>query len=167
MKRFLKKHYKRIIVLLLDAMIVPGALVCKLLTEHMLETEATCAWTVFGGKCLTCGGTHFVRDLSAFILGGDITSGFEKHYLLDAFLDNQLLFVMTLFFFVTLVMFNLWFVFGLDLGKKGLKIMYSVPSAIIFGVVVIGFLVWRNWMVVPNATVYFMKLAQQRMLERM
>ncbi len=137
MKQFLKKHYKRIIILTCDAMIVPMALLCKLITENMLKTDSTCAWTLLGGQCISCGGTHFVNDLASLRI-------------VDAFFDNQLMFFITLFFIATLIMFNLWWVFDLSFGKKALVRMYSVPTVIIFCSALIIFLVWRNWFAIPT-----------------
>lgn len=131
MKLFFKKNYKSIIIIAFDILCIPIALICKLLTNGMLKTDNPCMWTKLGGQCISCGGTHFVNDLTSFRF-------------IDAFFDNQLLFVLTVYFFITLILFNLWWIFNLSFPKKILKLMYSIPSAVIFAYFIIGFTIWRN-----------------------
>lgn len=130
-KRTLKMIF-RILVIVADGLLVPALVLCRWLSEQMLSApEAPCYVTLFGGKCITCGGTHFVYDL----LSGKI---------ITAFMDNQFLFICTLYLFVTLIMLNLFLVFNLDFAKKVLKYMYNIPVLIGFIVFLFLFIFIRN-----------------------
>lgn len=131
MNRFFKKQYKRIIILGADLLCLVLALVCRPLSAQMLSNETTCWYSTWGGQCLTCGATHFVNDLLSFRIG-------------QAFLDHQLLFVLTVFFLITLVMLNLWLLFDLAFAKKMLKWMYHIPTLVLFVLGVIVFMIRRN-----------------------
>ena len=127
---WIKKHYKLWIVLL-DVLIAPGIFLCRWLTDTMLSTDNPCVWTLFGGQCITCGGTHFVNDLANFRI-------------FAALQDNLFLFVLTVFLLLTLVFLNLWLVFGIPFFKKVLKKMYNIPSLIIWLSVMVLFVIVRN-----------------------
>lgn len=131
MKEFLRKHYKKIIVLSIDALCLIIALCCKPLSELMLSSDTDCLWASLGGQCLTCGGTHFVNDLFSLRIA-------------DAFMDNQLLFIVTVYFAITLIVVNLLWLFNLSFALKILKWMYNIPVLIVFSVGTIAFLLWRN-----------------------
>lgn len=132
MKAFVITHYKKILILAADALCVLAALIGKPLSELMLQkTNQVCFWTLLGGQCPTCGGTHFVRDLLSGQLGA-------------AFADNQLLFAATVYFAVSLIALNLWLLFDLGFAKKILRWMYNIPTLIIWGVGLIAFLLARN-----------------------
>ena len=131
MKNFIKRHYIKITLIAFDVLILPCILLCKLITDLMLKSNDVCIWTRFGGQCVTCGGTHFVNDLGA----GRIAA---------AFMDNQLLFVLAVYSLLTLIVLNLYFVFGVKWCKKLLRVMYSIPVGIIFSVGFVVFMVWRN-----------------------
>ena len=132
MKAFLVKHYKRIIILAADLTCLIAALIAGPLSGALLaKTDKTCFWTLMGGQCPTCGGTHFVNDL----LSGRIAA---------AFADNQLLFAVTVYAAVSLVFLNLWLLFGLGFAKKILGWMYNIPTLIAWGVILIAFMLWRN-----------------------
>lgn len=131
MKSFFKKDYKKILILSADVLCLVAALICKPLSALMLSTEKTCAWTVWGGQCLTCGGTHFVNDLLSFRIG-------------QAFMDNQLLFIAALYLFVTLLFLNLLWLFEFPFAKKALRVMYNIPVLILFAVGTLAFLILRN-----------------------
>ncbi len=138
MKAFFKTHYKKIIVLASDVLCVLAALICAPLSRILLEhTNNTCFWEVMGGKCATCGGTHFVNDF----LSGRFAA---------AFMDNQLLFCMTVYLLATLLVLNLYWLFDLAFAKKILKVMYNIPVLIIFGVALLAFLIWRNIPLITN-----------------
>ena len=130
-KEFLRKHYKKIIILSCDVILVPLLILCRYLSGVMLEMEGTCFMTLFGGKCITCGGTHFVRDLLSFRFA-------------DAFFDNQFLFACAVFLAVSLVFLNLFMLFELRFAKRALRCMYSIPALIVFGACMVAFLVVRN-----------------------
>lgn len=131
MKEFLKKYYKKIIILSIDVLCLIIALCCKPLSDLMLSNDSACLWTTLGGQCLTCGGTHFVNDLFSFRIA-------------DAFMDNQLLFIMAAYFGITLIVVNLLWLFDLSFARKILKWMYNIPVLIVFSVGTIAFLLWRN-----------------------
>ena len=139
MKAFLKKYYKKIIILSSDLACLIAALVCAPLSEALLrDTDQVCVWMRFGGQCVTCGGTHFVNDLLSGRIG-------------EAFSDNQLLFVLTVYALLTLIALNLWLLFDLAFAKEVLSRMYSIPSLIVFCVLFFAFLFWRNWNAIRNA----------------
>jgi len=131
MKEFIKKHYKKIIILSIDVLCLIIALCCKPLSDLMLSNDSACIWTTLGGQCLTCGGTHFVNDLFSLRIA-------------DAFMDNQLLFIATIYFAITLIVVNLLWLFDLSFALKILKWMYNIPVLIVFSVGTIAFLLWRN-----------------------
>ena len=132
MKAFIITHYKKILILAADVLCVLVALIGKPLSELLLQkTNQACFWTLFGGQCPTCGGTHFVRDLLSGQLGA-------------AFADNQLLFVATVYLAVSLIALNLWLLFDLGFAKKILAWMYNIPTLIVWGVGVIAFILARN-----------------------
>ena len=134
MKLFLKKNYKAVLIIAFDILCVLAIPLCWLLTDAMLKAPPNpCPWTQppLGGKCISCGGTHFVNYLTSFKIA-------------EAFSENQLFFFLTIYFLITLIMFNLWWIFNLTFAKKALKIMYSIPAAIIFGHSLIAFMIWRN-----------------------
>ncbi len=132
MKEFFKTHRKRIVILACDALCVLAALICGPLSQALLQhTDQVCIWNAMGGQCLTCGGTHFVNDLLSFRIGA-------------AFMDNQLLFVMTLYLLVSLIFLNLYLLFDLAFAKRVLKWMYNIPVLIVFCSFMLVFFIVRN-----------------------
>ncbi len=120
MKEFFKKHYKkilRIIILTIDVLCVPAAMICQHLSGNMLQANAPCVWTTVGVQCFTCGGTHFVNDLLSFRL-------------IDALVDNPLLFALSVYLLVTLIALNLYLWFDLKFAGRMLRLMYNVPVII-------------------------------------
>lgn len=134
------RNHKKLLILLFDALLVPLVMLCKPLSDYMLRTGEDCVWVKFGGKCVTCGGTHFVNSL----LSGDFAAAFGY---------NQYLFFATLFLAVSLVLFNLYMLFDLPLALRALKLMYNIPVLILACVALILFLVLRNiplWVAIFN-----------------
>lgn len=131
MKEFWKKYNKKIIMLSSDLLIVPGILLCRWLSSTMLSTETVCVWLRLGGKCITCGGTHFVNSLCS----GDI---------IGAFGYNPFLLALTIYAVITLVFLNLHFLFDLPFAKKVLRGMYSIPAVVLILWVMMLFLFLRN-----------------------
>lgn len=121
----------RVFIILFDVALVPFLILCRWLSGQMLQTESECLLLQFNGKCLSCGGTHFVNDL----LSGRI---------FDAFMDNHLFFICVIYLLITLVLLNLWSLFNLKFAKKMLKCMYNIPALLAFVTFVILFLVLRN-----------------------
>lgn len=140
MKTF--KNILRVFVIIVDVLLVPAAILCRWLSEQMLETDSSCLLLQFNGKCLSCGGTHFVRDL----LSGRI---------FDAFLDNHFFFYVTLYLFVTLILANLYLLFNLKFSLKVLKCMYNIPALLVTIFLMLLFLFARN---IPMI-IYFVQLA--------
>ena len=66
MKAFLKKYQWPLVLIAGDILLVIGCFVCRWLSGQMLESDTVCLFLLLGGKCITCGGTHFVRDLCSF-----------------------------------------------------------------------------------------------------
>ena len=132
MLKTIKKHYVKIIIIACDLLVLPLIMLCRSLSSKLLDVAATqCVWELLGAKCITCGGTHFVRD---------ICSG----RFIDAFFDNQYLFILAVYFLITLIALNLCFVFGVKWAKKLLIKMYSITALIIAGVGMVAFVVLRN-----------------------
>ena len=131
MRSFLKKHYKKIIILASDVALALVAVACKHLSGFMLSFDAPCLLSLIGMKCVSCGGTHFVRDL----LSGDVW---------QAFLDNQFFFICGVFLLLSLVVLHLFMLFDLKIAKRILLRMYSIPTLICFAVGMFAFLILRN-----------------------
>ena len=127
----MKKHYKKIIILSCDILIIPIAILCKYLSQFMLTFNSPCFFSTLGGKCISCGGTHFVKDL----LSGNF---------IDAFFDNQFFFICVVYLAISLVLLNLFLLFDLKFAKRALRIMYSIPSLICFLASIFIFLFVRN-----------------------
>lgn len=135
MKEFIKTHYKRIlriIIIALDVLYVPLAVICRGVSEAMLERGGVCAWTLAGIQCFTCGGTHFVNDLLSFRI-------------VDAMIDNPLLFVIAVYLLVTLVALNLYLLFDLKFARRMLRLMYNLPVLIAFVIAAGVFFFVRNF----------------------
>ena len=135
MKEFIKKYYKRvlkIIIVALDVLCIPLAMICREISDVMLKTEGVCVWTTAGIQCFTCGGTHFVNDLLSFKI-------------VDAMVDNPLLFVIALYLLITFIILNLYLLFGLKFARRALRLMYNVPVAISFVIFGCVFFCVRNF----------------------
>ena len=135
MKEFIKKHYKKIfgiIVLVLDALCIPVAVMCRYISEIMLQSEGVCVWTLAGIRCFTCGGTHFVNDLLSFRI-------------IDAMVDNPLFFLIAVYLFITLIALNLYLFFDVRFARRMLRLMYNVPVAIAFVIAAGVFFCIRNF----------------------
>ena len=128
---FISKRCKRMFLLGLDLALIPLALLLRSLSQAMLSLDRPCVFTLVGGKCVGCGGTHFVRD----ILSGNLIS---------AFLDNPLFFSIAVYLAVSLILLNLYVLFDLKFAKSLLRVMYSVPAVICFSASVIVFFIARN-----------------------
>ena len=125
------KNIRKWLILAGDVLLIPGLFFCEWLTDRMLSISSPCMWTYFGGKCITCGGTHFVNTL----LNGQIV---------EAFFHNELLFVITLVLAVSLVFLNLYWLFDVQFAKKVLLKIYNIPVLIITVSVTLLFLFVRN-----------------------
>lgn len=129
MKTFMK-IFIRCVLVIQNLALIPLVPCLHEMSERMLANESTCIWTILGGKCLTCGGTHFVNSLT----GGHIW---------EAFLYNPYLFFLMLYFGASWVFLNLW-IFGVPFGKKALKKLYNIPMMIILVSVTVIFLAIRT-----------------------
>ena len=128
MKKLSAKHT----LLLADALILPGLLFCRWLANFLLtETDTTCLWLRLGGRCITCGGTHFVRSLLNFRIG-------------EAFAYNEFLFVLTVLFLVSYILLHLMVFWKVKFAKVILKKVYSIPGLIVGVVFALGFFLVRN-----------------------
>ena len=125
-----KKHDK-LWLILANIAIIPEIFLCRWLTDNMLSSDKPCVWTMLGGKCLTCGGTHFVNDLCKFRI-------------LDAWQDNIFLFILGIFLLISWIALNLWLLFGVSFCKKLLKIMYNIPTLLLWITGGLLFLLLRN-----------------------
>ena len=114
-----------------DVLLIPGLVLCKYLSDYMLSFTTECQWTRLGGKCVTCGGTHFVNAL----LSGQVA---------DAFHHNAFLFVLTIVLALSFVLLNLHWLFDIQFAKTVLKKVYTIPVLIIaLGIMLVFFFV-RN-----------------------
>ena len=135
MKEFFKKYYKRILkilIIVVDALCIPGAIICQNLSGNMLQADAPCVWTTIGIECFTCGGTHFVNDLLSFRI-------------IDAMVDNPLLFVLSVYLLITLIAMNLYWLFKIKFARRMLRLMYNVPVIIAWVVAGCIFFFIRNF----------------------
>ena len=131
MRAWVRKHKKRLLIAA-HILAVPALILLHLLSDGLLSTRRECSWRRIGALCPTCGGTHFVNALSR----GD---------LLGALRYNAFLFLLTVFFALTLIFIDLSVWFDLSFSKKALKKMYSLPMLITLGVIMILYLILRNW----------------------
>lgn len=113
-------------LLLADALLIPVLLGAKLLSSFLLvATNNPCGFTLLGGKCVTCGGTHFVRSILSFRFG-------------EAFAHNQLLFVLGVILVVCYCLLHLKLLWNVGWAEKLLKKIWSFPvlKAFLFYLVV-------------------------------
>lgn len=131
MKKSLLKNPWFWILLSVDLMVILGCIVCRWLSGKMLETETTCAWLLIGGKCFTCGGTHFVYSLL-------------RGHLIEAFRHNEFLFLSTAWLGTSLVLLHPFLLFRARWAKRLLKLQYNIPTLILFFVSMPVFMILRN-----------------------
>ena len=131
MKTWLCKHQK-ILLLVCHLLAIPGAVLFRWLSEQMLKTNTVCSWLRVGAQCPTCGGTHFVNAL----LRGDLAAAWEH---------NTFLFLLTVFLCVSVTLLDLAIWFQLPFAKKALQRLYTNGTLIVFCVLLILFLILRNW----------------------
>ena len=122
---------KKYLILIADILIIPALTLCERLTDSMLSRSNPCPWTLLGGKCVSCGGTHFVNSL----LNGKIAEAFEH---------NPFLFFVTLVLAVSFVLLNLDWLFGLRFPKTVLSGIYSIPMLIVTLSLMLIFFFVRN-----------------------
>ena len=131
MFRFIKKH-PRLCMLLADATWIPLWIGFYFLSDYLLtNTDSVCDWTRWGGQCLTCGGTHFVKEFLSF-------------HFAEAWEQNELLFFIAIYTLLTLLVVNLLVVFRWRFAKTILKCMYNIPVLILFIAGAIVFFLVRN-----------------------
>ena len=114
----LLKH-KKTLLLAGDLLLVPCLFFLRWLSGYMLSKDTTCTWLLLGGKCVGCGGTHFVNAL----LNGQI---------LDAFQHNQFFFTLGVFLIVSYLLLHLHWLWNVPLAKKLLSKLHSIPSLLVF-----------------------------------
>ena len=131
MKAFLKKYKWPLLLLAADVLVVIGCIVGRWLSGRMLESDTVCLFLLLGGKCLTCGGTHFVRSL----LTGQIV---------EAFHHNEFLFITTAYLALSLLLAHPAVLLKAKWAQKLLRWMYSIPSLILFFVGMVLFVFLRN-----------------------
>ena len=131
MKAFLKKYKWPLLLLAADVLVVIGCIVGRWLSGRMLESDTVCLFLLLGGKCLTCGGTHFVRSL----LTGQIV---------EAFHHNEFLFITTAYLALSLLLAHPAVLLKAKWAQKLLRWMYSIPSLILFFVWMVLFVFLRN-----------------------
>ncbi len=63
---------------------------------------------------------------------------------IEAFRMNQLVFILIVLSVIIFALINFAVLFDLDIAKKALKKIFSIPGLIIFLVLLVGFYVGRN-----------------------
>ncbi len=130
MKSLFKNHYKKILIVG-DLMLIPAWIFCEWLSDRMLATNSLCVWARIGGKCVTCGGTHFVNSLLNFQFA-------------EAWQHNEFLFILALYLVISLLLLNLYLLFDSAFAKKALRLLYNIPALILWLAGLILFLLVRN-----------------------
>lgn len=126
-----KQQKRNYLLLAADVLLIPGLFLCRWLAGFMLTWDTQCQWVRLGGKCVTCGGTHFVKAL----LNGQFA---------EAFQHNQFLFLLTVFLAVSFVLLNLYWLFDVKFAKVILSRVYRFPTLIIMLSLMVGFFLARN-----------------------
>lgn len=126
-----KLKYYQYILLAADVLLIPGLIFCEWLSDRMLATTSTCMWTLLGGKCITCGGTHFVNSLLNFRIA-------------EAFHHNEFLFVLTVLLIAVFILLNLSGLFRVKFATAALKKIFTIPTLIIVMAFLLLFLLIRN-----------------------
>lgn len=126
-----KLKFYQYLLIAADILLIPGLFFCEWLSDRMLSTYSECIWLQFGGKCLTCGGTHFVNSLLNFRFA-------------EAFAHNEFLFILTVLLLVTFILLNLSWLFRVKFATAALKKIFSIPSLIILVVFLLVFFFARN-----------------------
>lgn len=124
-------QHKKKLLLAGDLLLLPCLFFLRWLSGYMLSKETTCAWLVLGGKCVGCGGTHFVNAL----LNGRIG---------EAFQHNQFFFTLGVFLAVSYLLLHLDWLLDLPFAKKLLSKMYSIPCLLVFSGWMLIFFFVRN-----------------------
>lgn len=120
-----------VVLLIFDIAAIPVLFLLEKLSDLMLSQPKECPMVTLGGKCVTCGGTHFVNSLLNFRLG-------------EAFSHNQFLFVLSVFLLISFVLLNLYLLFGFKRVKTVLQKLYSIPSLVIWLSAMLIFFFVRN-----------------------
>lgn len=128
MKKTIDKKYYLIAG---DVLVIPALFLIERLSRLMLSTSSECGMLRLGGKCITCGGTHFVNT-------------FLNFKFIEAFQHNEFLFVLSVFLGVCFILWNLDWLFGIGWAKKLLKKFISIPSLIIWCALMLAFFFARN-----------------------
>ena len=129
MKKIL--NFKKYFLISFDILLIPLCFFCQWLSTQMLKTDSVCMWTILGGKCITCGGTHFVNTL----LSGKI---------FEAFHHNELLFIFTVILLLSWILLHLCWFGNSAFAKNILLKIYSIPGLIIAAASTMIFLLIRN-----------------------
>lgn len=137
MKEYLRKNIWKLLIIAADLLLIPGMFFCHWLSDRMLAVPSVCEWMVLGGKCITCGGTHFVNSITVLRIG-------------EAFHHNEYLFLLTVYFGIAFILLNLWQLCGLQFPKKVLRHMFGIPAVVILAVLLLIFLFARNTTMFSN-----------------
>lgn len=136
---------KRIWLLIADALLLPGGFACWWLSGVMLSYESVCSMVALGGKCITCGGTHFVQAL----LGGDIVGALHH---------NVFLFAAVVYLLIGYLLLHAAWLGNWSFAQTVLKRMFSIPALIVWGALLVVFAVWRAAPAVATVTRFLSRL---------
>lgn len=131
MLSWIRKNRKALL-LTAHLLAIPAVVLFRYASDLLLKTNTVCPWVRLGAKCPTCGGTHFVNAL----FSGQFLAAIEH---------NAFLFLLTLFLGISLIFLDLAVLFDLPFAKKALQKMYTIPVLILFGIILVVFLILRNW----------------------
>ena len=131
------KHLRiyKYLLLITDILFIPGTFFFWWLSGVLLAKPRPCLWNKFGGQCITCGGTHFVRAL----LQGDFIAAF--HY-------NPFLFVCAIVLILSFILLHFTILGKSRKAQKLLSVLFSIPSLILGCVLMMLFLLARNGSVI-------------------
>ncbi len=127
---FFTKHKKKLVIIL-DALLVPGAVGCKFLTDYLVTLNDPCSWTLVGAQCGTCGGTRCFNQL----LSGNIIGAFQL---------NPYIFCGLIYLGIMLVLLNMSAFSKKTWPSRVLEKMYSVPAILIWLGAFFLFIILRN-----------------------
>jgi hypothetical protein len=118
-------------ILAADVLCIPGLILCERLSTYLLSLPGECQWARLGGKCVTCGGTHFVNALLNGRLG-------------EAFQYNAFLFLLSVLLAMVFLLLNLHWLWDVRFSGKILAKLFSIPTLVVLLCLMLAFFLARN-----------------------
>ena len=138
MKSFFKNHKMQCFLIALDLSIIALFLLLKPLANLLLTALADCIFDRLGILCPACGGTRAVFHFAS----GNFAESF--HY-------NPFFFLLIIYFFLFMIIWNLEIFFGFGFAKKLRAGMHHPKTVIIFAILYVIFGIIRNW--IPSLSI--------------